>query len=480
MSTYLAVDLGASSGRVFAARLVNDKLDLTEIHRFANEPMQTETGMHWNITSLFEEIRRGLSMAAALYTDIVSIGIDSWAVDYGLLNASGALIEQPFHYRDVRTEGAAEKTYARMSAENQYAHNGLQYLPFNTLFQLEAAQGSKELAQASTLLMIPDLLGFWLTGVARAEETNASTTGVRNIATGEWSGELASAIGLDLRLMPQLASPGTVLGRVSSDIVAETGLADSVVVTLVGSHDTASAVAGVPAINNTFAYVSCGTWGLVGVELDRPILTEASRAANFTNECGIDGTTRFLRNVTGLWLVQETLREWRSDSAPGDSKLDLETLVRAAEILPDGGPTFDANHPSLMAPGDMANRISQLLGDAGVLLPLGRDALLRSIFDSLAWAFADAVSTAGNLSGKTIEVVHIVGGGSQNDLLCQLIADRCSLPVLAGPVEATVAGNALVQMRASGELRGGLSELRKTLTRSFDLKTFLPRVSQLS
>ncbi len=470
MSTYIAVDLGASSGRVFAAQLIDGMLVINQVHRFSNEPVSQPDGLHWNIRGLYDEIVVGLALAARRYTDIVSIGIDSWAVDYGLFNEHGELIEDPFHYRDSRTDGVAQRTYQSVSARDQYVANGLQYLPFNTMFQLEAARQSEALARANTILMIPDLIAYWLTGVVSTEETNVSTTGLRDVRTGRWSADVMAAIALDPALLAPLVRPGTVLGSVTSDVAARTGLDGGVVVTTVGSHDTASAVVGVPAHDHRFAYISCGTWGLVGVELNTPVLTDESRLANFTNEGGVDDTIRFLRNVTGLWLVQECVRVW----SLADPALSLSELITAAGQRPNGGPTFDVDDAALLPPGDIPARISELLSRWGAPSPLDHVSMLRCIIDSLADAFAHSVTEAARLSSHPIDVVHMVGGGSQNELLCQLTANRCGLPVVAGPVEATVVGNALVQLRAHGEIAGDLAQLRSVVRKSFAVQAYLP------
>jgi rhamnulokinase len=470
MSTYLAVDLGASNGRVFAVQLTGEKLVLDEVHRFANRPVQHEDGLHWNIRELYGEVLTGLSRAAQCYRDIVSIGIDSWAVDYGLLDENGELIDDPFHYRDSRTAGIAQRTYQSVSVEDQYATNGLQYLPFNTIFQLEAARGSLALQRAKTLLMIPDLIAYWLTGVARTEETNASTTGLFDVRKRTWSAGLIAAVGLEAGVLAPLVSPGTVLGQITPDIAVRTGLDPGVVVTAVGSHDTASAVVGVPAIDRRYAYISCGTWGLVGLELSAPVLSEESRVSNFTNERGVDNTVRFLRNVTGLWLVQESLRVWSADG----SALDLRELLEAAGQLPDGGPTFDVGHATLLDTGDIPARIAELLRVKGEAVPTDYAVFLRCIVDSLARGFAEAITDASRLAVHPVDVVHIVGGGCQNELLCQLTANQARLPVIAGPIEATVVGNALVQLRVHGELSGDLSELRRLVKRSFPQKKYVP------
>ncbi|HEX8866606.1 MAG TPA: FGGY-family carbohydrate kinase, partial [Lentzea sp.] len=346
------------------------------------------------------------------------------------------LLDNPVHYRDSRTDGITPP-------EGLYEVNGLQFQPFNTMFQLMA---EPLLPQASQLLLIPDLLSYWLTGERGAEYTNATTTGLIDIRTGQWSPELTS--GLPPNLLPQLRHPGDPAGTY-----------DGVPVTAVGSHDTASAVVAVPAENERFAYISCGTWSLVGVELDSPVLTPESQAANFTNEGGVDGTIRYLRNVMGLWLLQECLRHWDTD---------LEPLLREAEHA--RGLLFDPNDPVFLPPGDMPARIQQWCGTT-----MTRPEVVRSILDSLALAHADAIEDAQRLSGKEVETVHIVGGGSHNELLCQLTADACGLPVVAGPAEATALGNVLVQARAAGAVHGTLADLRKLVRQSQPPRRYLPR-----
>jgi rhamnulokinase len=384
----------------------------------------------------------GLRLAAELDSvGLDSIGIDSWAVDYGLLDARGALLGNPVHYRDCRTEGSKPQ-------EGLYEINGLQFQPFNTMFQLMA---EPLLPHASQLLLIPDLLSYWLTGERGAEYTNATTTGLIDVRTGRWSPELTRD--LPANLFPDLRHPGD-----------RAGTFEGVPVTAVGSHDTASAVVAVPAETERFAYISCGTWSLVGVELTEPVLTEESRAANFTNEGGVDGTIRYLRNVMGLWLLQECLRCW---------DVELEPLLR--EAVNATGSMFDPNDPVFLPPGDMPGRIQRQCGRE-----MTPPEIVRSILDSLALAHRDAIADAQRLSGKEVEVVHIVGGGSHNELLCQLTADACGIPVVAGPAEATALGNVLVQARAVGAVHGTLADLRALVRKSQPLRRYLPRVTPKS
>ena len=467
---HVAVDLGASSGRVVVGRVGPSRLDLQEVHRFPNEPVRLPDGLHWDVLRLYREILHGLRAAAGGADRIVSVGVDGWGVDYGLLDETGALLGNPYHYRDSRTDRAADKVHAELPFEDLYAITGLQFLPFTTVYQLAAAAGTPQLEAARTLLLLPDLLSYWLTGAVGAEQTNASTTGLLDVRTGQWSAEVPRAVGIGPELLPPRRQPGQALGPVRAAVAEETGLPPSTVVTAVGSHDTASAVVGVPADGERFAYVSCGTWSLVGVELDRPVLTEESRQANFTNEGGVDGRIRYLRNVMGLWLLQEALRVWERAGLPAD----LPTLLAAAADLPAGGPVIDPDDPAFLPPGDMPARIQAACRQAGQPVPTGQAELVRCILDSLAAAYARTVGDAARLSGREVEVVHLVGGGARNQLLCQLAADACGLPVLAGPVEATALGNVLVQARAHGSIQGGLQDLRALLRATQKLRRYQP------
>jgi len=431
-----AADLGASSGRVMVGEVGAGALSLVECHRFVNRPVRTAGTLHWDILYLYQELLDALRVAG----QVDGIGIDSWAVDYGLLDGDGVLLGNPVHYRDSRTDGAAANA-ERLGAADLYATTGLQFLPFNTIHQLMA---ERRLDVARRLLLVPDLLAYWLTGQTGAELTNASTTQLLDVRTRTWSTELMDRIGVSPDLFPDLREPGTVIGPT----------ADGTPVIAVGSHDTASAVVGVPAENERFAYISCGTWSLVGVELDRPVLTEASRAANFTNELGVDGTVRYLRNVMGLWLLQECVREWDLNNGTDTASLLAEAARRPAAAV------IDPDDPVFLPPGDMPARIAAACRRAGQPVPADRAATVRCIVDSLAAAHRRAVEQAQELSGTSVDVVHIVGGGARNTLLCQLTANACGLPVLAGPVEATALGNVLVQARTLGAIDGDLAELR--------------------
>lgn len=469
--TVAAIDLGATSGRVVLGRIDGDTVRLEVVERFLNNPVRywegAADGLHWNLLEQFRSILVGLRKAAHQEPGLLSVGVDSWGLDYGLLR-DGALLGNPYSYRDERTAAGVTATHEIMSPEELYAIHGLQFMPINTVYQFTADRLAGRVRAGDTALLIPDLIGYWLTGVPAAERTNASTTGMLDVRTGEWSPELASRLGFEPSLFPRILNPGATLGALLPSVVSEIGAQLPVVA--VGSHDTASAVVGVPAVDDEFAYVSCGTWALVGLELERPVLSDAARLANFTNEGGLDGRVRFLQNVTGLWLQSESVRTWEREGR----ELDLAALLEAAAALPTGS-TFDANDPRLIAPGDMPARIAQCCIEAGQPVPQTPAEFVRAINESLAEAFARAVRTAADLSGRSVRVIHIVGGGSQNALLCQLTADRSELPVIAGPVEATALGNVLVQARAAGLVTGSLETIRSVITRSVSLQHYRPR-----
>ncbi|MCI9859587.1 rhamnulokinase [Microbacterium proteolyticum] len=457
-----AVDLGATSGRVMIGRVGDGVLELEQVARFPNGPVKREDGWHWGIDQLWVHVRAGLAEALRREPSIESVGIDAWAVDYGLLGEDGDLLAEPFHYRDERTARGVDAVHAVVPFEELYHRNGLQFLPFNTVYQYAV---DAQLAEAQTSLLIPDLLAERLTGRRVAERTNASTTGLLDVRTGEWDQALAEALGIPSRVLPPLIDPGQAIGVTSAEFAG-------VPVIAVGSHDTASAVVAVPMSTPNAAYISCGTWGLVGLELRAPITTDAARTANFTNEGGVDGRVRFLRNVTGLWLLSETVRAW-SDRDGAD--VDLPALLRAASAEPSPRRVFDADDASLAAPGDMPARIAALLGTPQPEVA-GRAAFARIIVESIADAFARAVRTAGDLAGREVDVIHLVGGGALNVLLCQATADRAGVPVLAGPVEATAAGNVLVQARALGAFGAdaSLEDLRARVAIAFPPRRFEP------
>lgn len=454
MNAFAAVDLGASSGRVMVGSVRAGELRLRQVHRFANRPVRVEGRLCWDIRALYRGVLDGLRAAG----DVDAAGVDSWGVDYGLLDGDGRLLGDPVHHRDEHTRQVVGDVLARMPMRDLYAETGIQYLPFNTVFQLAA---DPRVAGAERALLIPDLISYWLTGTAGTELTNASTTALLDPRTGRWSGAVAGRVGVDTGLFAPLRAPGDPAGTVREEVGER-----PIPVYAVGSHDTASAVAAVPARGENFAYISCGTWSLVGVELDAPILTEASREANFTNEIGLDGSIRYLRNVTGLWLLQECQRVWGTDDVTG--------LVRQAAELPRGS-LVDVNDPRFLPPGDMPARIADACTETGQRAPEDPAEFTRCVLDSLARAYRDAVQQAATLSGRAVETVHIVGGGARNELLCQLTADACGLPVVAGPVEATALGNVLVQARAHGCVSGDRHAVRERLWSGQRLCTYRPR-----
>lgn len=481
-SVFAAVDIGASSGRVILGRIKNASsapgdasVELETVHRFPNGVVELDGGLRWDFDALFTEVLAGLTAAATVAAlqdeTITSIGIDTWAVDYGLVNAAGELTAQPFSYRDDRSRAAVAPVHRKLDPARLYATTGLQFLQFNTLYQLATERDLNGL-QA---LLIPDLIAFFLTGVRRTEATNASTTGLFDAVAGEWATEFLTALGLRKDLFPPLIEPGETVGTLLPEIASRVGLPAGTNVVAVGSHDTASAVAAVPAQEEDFAYVSSGTWSLVGLELDHPVLTEASRAANFTNERGVDGTIRYLRNMGGLWLLSECQRTW---AAEGHTP-ELTDLLASAAALPPGGPQINPDDSAFIAPDNMPHRIRATVGHTGDILPDNQAAITRCIMDSLATGYARAIADAERLAGRTVDVVHIVGGGSQNGLLCQLTADTTGKKVVAGPVEATAVGNVLVQARAAGHISGGLTELRRLVVSSHELQTFTPQLSRL-
>ncbi len=445
MKRVAAVDLGASSGRVMLGEVGPDLLNLTEVNRFWNGPVDIRGTLHWDILHLYRSVLEGLHKAGP----VDSLAIDSWAVDYGLLDASGQLLGNPIHYRDSRTEGVMDRVLQLVSAEELYEVTGLQQLPINTLYQLAA---ETRLTAAESLLLIPDLLAYWLTGSIGVERTNASTTQLYDVRAREWAFELAERVGVPARVLPRLWEAGDAIG-----------LYDGTPVIAVGSHDTASAVVSVPTETERFAYISSGTWSLVGLELPAPVLTEEARLANFTNEGGVDGRIRFLRNVMGLWILQECQRVWQDD--------DLPRLLAEAAAAPPFAVLIDPDAPEFLAPGDMPARIAAYCGEP----PASKGAVVRCVLESLALAYRRTLRSAQELADRPVDVLHVIGGGSQNELLCQLTADACGLPVLAGPVEASALGNVLVQARALGEPLPDLAAMRALVRSTHRLRRYTPQ-----
>lgn len=446
--TAAAVDLGATSGRVLVGRVGTAELSVREVARFANEPVRDRAGvLRWDLDTLWGEIGKGVRTAVVEH-GATSVAVDSWAVDYGLVR-DGRLLTAPASYRDGRTDGVSERVAQRLDWNEHFAITGIARLPFNTVYQLLTE--AEDVLSSSTMLLLPDLLVWRMTGSVAAERTNASTTALYDIGTGDWSEEICARLGIPTSVLPPIAEPGSVAGRITPAVLGEWGLADDTDVTVVraASHDTASAVIAVPAEDDATAYVSCGTWSLVGQELQEPVLSAEARDSHFTNEVGIDGTIRFLRNVTGLWLLSQSLDAWREQGL--DVHRD-DVLAEAAGLEPDRY-LIDAESQALLAPGDMPARIAAQVD--GRERPSTPAEITRCVIDSLAQGHARNLRRVAELSGTVPEKVHIVGGGSANALLCKATATAVRLPVEAGPVEATAIGNLVVQARAEGVLSTG-------------------------
>jgi rhamnulokinase len=459
-AAFAAVDLGAESGRVVLGRLDGRSVALQLVHRFANRPVRLPDGLHWNLLSLFAEAREGIARAAGEAT-LRGVGVDAWGVDYALLDGHGGVLGLPFHYRDDRTEGMIARAHARVPRDELYAVTGIQTMPINTIFQLMADQDTPALAAAERIALVPDLFALWLSGESANEVTAASTTGLLDASAGTWARQLIGRLGLPAA--PFAGDPvdsGTTLGTV----FAAHEQAAGVPVHAVAGHDTASAFAAAPLRTPHAAVLSSGTWSLLGVELDEPILSEQAAAFNLTNERGVDGTIRLLRNVMGLWLVQECRRRWG---------VDYDELHRLAEEVDGDVALFDPDDDAFLAPDDMPARVRAACQAAGQAPPQTQGEVVRAILTSLACKYRLVLERLIRVSGRRVDVVHMIGGGVRNELLCRLAADLLARPVLAGPVEATALGNVLMQGRATGEL-GSLEEMRTVAAASAEPAVFEP------
>lgn len=459
----LAVDLGAESGRVHLGRFDGERITLDEAHRFPNRPVLLPDGLHWDVLALFGDLLAGLTAAAARAPSPPrSVAVDAWGGDFGLLDRAGALVGNPYHYRDARTAGILDRLLARVSWREIYQATGIQMMPINALGQLLSMVETPPLAIAERLLLIPDLLAYWLGGVAANERTNASTTQLYDPVRRAWAWRLIERLDLPDRLFRlPLLDPGTTLGPLRSAVATATRLPPGCAVVAVGSHDTASAVAAVPATGDDWAYISSGTWSLVGVEAAAPLLTELAMALNLTNEIGLCDTVRLLKNVMGLWLLQECRRTW---AAVGSSH-SYEDLMRLAEEATPFGPLVDPDHPSLLPPGDMPARLRALCRQSGQPPPVATGVVVRCVLESLALKYRWVIERIVAVTGRPIATIHIIGGGARNTLLCQLTADATGRRVVAGPVEATAIGNLLGQALAFGEV-GTLAEMRAVVHQS--------------
>ena len=467
---YLAADFGGGSGRVIAGWLEDGQLKMEEVHRFGNRQVRLGDHVYWDFPALFEDMKAGLKKAAAKGYKVESIGVDTWGVDFGLIDRDGQLIGNPVCYRDARTAGMVEEMFKTLNPTEHYATTGIQVMEINTLPQLLSIKGTAQLESAQHLLFMPDLFSYFLTGNATNEYCIASTSDLLDAKKREWSLETIKALGLPEHIFGKIVMPGTVRGTLRADIAEETGLGE-VKVVAVGSHDTASAVAAVPAVegDGTMAFLSSGTWSLLGVELPEPILTEEARKAEFTNEGGVGGRIRFLQNITGLWILQRLMAEWKER---GEEQSFGQLLPEAEKACIDSIiPVADA---AFMNPASMEKAICEYCQQSGQQVPSTKGELTRCLLQSLATKYKEAISGVNNLLPEPLKRLHIIGGGSQNELLNQLTANALGVPVWAGPVEATAMGNILVQAMAAGEV-ADLAALRQVVRNSVTPKVFEPK-----
>ncbi|MGQ9488468.1 MAG: rhamnulokinase [Armatimonadota bacterium] len=470
---YIAFDLGAESGRAVAGIYNGQRLELQTVHRFPNTPLRLPDALTWNVLRQYAEILQGINLTVREYgASVRSVGVDTWGVDFGLLDARGTLLTNPVHYRDHRTDGIMESVQAMVGADTIYDATGIQFMPINTLYQLIAVQQQHPglLEIADKMLMMPDLFHYWLSGAKVCERTIASTSQMMDPRTGEWAIDLLRHVGLPTHFLPEIVPPGTRLGKLRKAVQEETGAQDVEVITP-GSHDTASAIAAVPAsLGSNFAYLSSGTWSLMGVELSEPLINAHTRTLNFTNEGGVNNTIRFLRNIMGLWLVQECRRAYAREG----QEYTYEQLTQMASEAPAFRSLIDPDQRNFLAPANMLDAIRDYCNSTDQPLPETPGQFVRCCLESLALKYRWVLEQLESLMGKRLPVIHVVGGGTQNRLLCQFTADACNRLVLAGPVEATAAGNVLLQMIALGELKG-ITEGRELLRRSTEIVEYQPQ-----
>jgi rhamnulokinase len=468
----LAFDLGAESGRAVLGRFDGGRLALEVVHRFPNGPVRILDALHWDVLFLYAEVAAGLRMCAAGHGSLDGVGIDSWGVDFALLGRGDTLLGNPRHYRDPHTENILEDAFRRVPRDEIFRRTGIQIMRLNSLFQLLALQRDRSplLDMAETLLFMPDLLHYFLTGIKVNEFTNATTSQLYDPTAGRWSHELIRAFGLPERMFGTIVPPGTVLGPLRPSVAADTGLSP-VPVILPATHDTGAAVAAVPAEGGRgWAYISSGTWSLMGAELDAPLINEQARRYNFTNEGGVGGTVRFLKNIMGLWLVQECRRAW----SRAGRDYDYDELTRLAAAAPPFAAVLNPDDPSFLLPADMPAALADFCRGTGQPAPEEPGAVVRCALEGLALRYRWVLERLEELLRRRLDVIHIVGGGCRNTLLCQLAADASDRPVLAGPVEATAIGNVLVQALGTG-LVGSLAEAREVVRRSFEVRTYAPQ-----
>jgi len=465
-SIYLAVDLGAESGRVISGSLTNNSLQLKEIHRFQNGGVRLGEHLHWDILNLWREIKQGLSQADG---SVCSIGLDTWGVDFGLLDANDTLIGNPYHYRDDRTDGMMEAVFKILPRDKIYEKTGIYFMQLNSLYQLVAMvkEKSSALARAERLLNMPDLFNFFLTGQKANEYTISSTTQCYNPTYENWDFDMLSQLGIPSNIFGEIVNPGTLLGKLRPYVVQEIGYSTSVIVS--AGHDTACAIAAVPASGDDYIYLSSGTWSLMGVLLDQPIISSESLAAEMTNEGGVDGKIRFLKNIVGLWLVRGCRQQWAREG----QEFNYNDLTRKASEAPPLTSLIVPGEKRFMAPKNMADEIQAYCQETGQPVPESKGAIIRTVLESLALEYRSVSEQIERLTGKDYPVIHIIGGGTQNKLLNQFAANATGKKVVAGPVEATAIGNILIQAVAMNEL-SSLDEATAILNRSFDVENYVP------
>ncbi|MDR0520689.1 MAG: rhamnulokinase [Planctomycetaceae bacterium] len=472
--TYLAVDAGASSGRLMAGHFDGEKLQIEEIYRFENGPVDIAGTLYWNLPSLWTHIKTGLQIAGAKFgSSIVSAGVDTWGVDFGFLGKDGQLLANPVCYRDARTDGIMEKAFQKVSRRTIFQQTGLQFMQFNSLYQLLAMQQNQSplLDVAGTFLMMPDLFHYLLSGEKSNELTNASTTQFYDPTAGNWATSMLKSFGLPTGFLQPVSPAGTILGFLRKELAETTGLTSAKVI-LPGSHDTASAVLSVPAKPDaTWAYISLGTWALMGIESPNPLINSTVEELNFTNEGGVAGTTRILKNITGMWLLQECRRVWNEHRTEPLSWDDITALTESAAPLRS---FINPDHRDFLTPTDMPKAVAEFCRRSGQPVPENEGAVLRCALDSIAMKFRHVLEMCEKITDTWIETVHIVGGGTKNKLLCQAAANACRRRVVAGPVEATAAGNIMMQAIALGDA-ADISEARQIIQKSFEVTEYLPQ-----
>ncbi len=474
---YIAVDLGAASGRVMLGSLSDELLELEEIHRFANGPVEQDNSLRWPFENILREVKTGLGKAIhQAGGDVAGIAVDSWGVDFGLLGEDGRLLERPYHYRDGRTNGMMEKAFELMPKRQIYDCTGIQFMQINTVYQLLAMRlaDSKVLNEARKLLFIADLVAYHLCGESFAEYSLASTSQLMNMRTGCWAKEVFEGLSLPIEIMPEIVSPGTVVGKLTKGVARELGC-KRIPVIAAASHDTAAAVAAIPATGGNWAYNSCGTWSLIGLEVPHPVINDKTFGLEFTNEGGVNDTIRLLKNMMGLWMIQECKKQWENEG----TELSYSQLTEmAAEAEPFAGCIADVEYGEFHRPGDMVRKINDYLRGSGQKPVDDKGQLVRVILESLALRSRQIFEWLEEITGSTVDVVHMVGGGIKNRLLCQFTADASGKTVVAGPVEATAAGNVITQAIATGQL-SSLQQARQIIEKSFKLTTYRPKETQV-